>query len=111
MREHNNYRQDRGYRSGPVDRYNDAPPNFGSARSDYGGRAYGGRLNAEGLDRGWLDRTADEVSSWFGNEEAERRRRMDERRGEFHDRRDRHRDFSGSRRQYYESRLGPSRRH
>lgn len=30
-------------------------------------------------DRGFWDRAADEVSSWFGDEDAERRRRMDER--------------------------------
>ncbi len=29
-------------------------------------------------DRSWWDRAADEVSSWFGDEEATRRRRMDE---------------------------------
>ena len=28
-------------------------------------------------DRDWLDRASDEVSSWFGDDEAERRRRMD----------------------------------
>jgi CBS domain-containing protein len=56
------------------------PPSLGSARSDYGDRAYGGGLNEQGMDRGWWDRTSDEVSSWFGDEEAERRRRMDERR-------------------------------
>ncbi|HKY28823.1 MAG TPA: BON domain-containing protein [Pyrinomonadaceae bacterium] len=28
-------------------------------------------------ERGWLDRASDEVSSWFGDEEAERRRRLD----------------------------------
>ena len=63
-------------------------PNCGSARSDYGRYAYGGRLNKEGMerggrgreDRGFLERTGDEVRSWFGDEEAERRRRMDERR-------------------------------
>lgn len=31
-------------------------------------------------NRGWWDRTADEVASWFGDEEATRRRRMDEQR-------------------------------
>ncbi len=31
-------------------------------------------------ERGWWDRTSDEVSSWFGDEEAERRREMDSRR-------------------------------
>jgi len=30
-------------------------------------------------DRGFLDRAGDEVRSWFGDEEAERRRRWDER--------------------------------
>src|SRR5262245_3375396 len=53
------------------------PPNFGSARSDYGDRAYGGRLNSQGLDRGWWDKTSDEVSSWLGDEEAWQRRQMD----------------------------------
>jgi osmotically-inducible protein OsmY len=48
-------------------------------RYDYD-RGYGGQY--QGQDRGWWDRTADEVSSWFGDEEAERRRRMDERQGE-----------------------------
>ena len=61
-------------------RRGDNPPNFGSARSDYGNRAYGGRLNNEGMERGFLDRASDEVSSWFGDEDAERRRIMDERR-------------------------------
>lgn len=28
-------------------------------------------------ERSWWDRTADEISSWFGDEDAERRRRMD----------------------------------
>lgn len=32
-------------------------------------------------DRDWWDRTRDEVSSWFGDEEARNRRRMDEREG------------------------------
>ena len=37
-------------------------------------------------DRGFLDRAGDEVRSWFGDEEAERRRRMDERYDERYDR-------------------------
>jgi hypothetical protein len=32
-----------------------------------------------GGERGWFDRAGDEVSSWFGDEDAERRRRADER--------------------------------
>ncbi len=34
-----------------------------------------------GDERNWWDRTSDEVASWFGDEEAERRRRMDAQRG------------------------------
>ena len=33
-----------------------------------------------GRERGWWDRASDEVSSWFGDRDAERRRQMDERR-------------------------------
>ena len=51
-------------------------------RSDYGNLAYGGRLNDEGMERGWWDKASDEVSSWMGDDDAERRRMMDERRGE-----------------------------
>jgi osmotically-inducible protein OsmY len=40
------------------------------ARREFRGRGRG--------DRGWWDRAADEVLSWFGDEEAVRRRRMDE---------------------------------
>ena len=48
----------------------------------YGGdtRNYG-NASQGGFDRGWWDRTRDEVSSWFGDDDAERRRRMDK--GEF----------------------------
>ena len=34
-------------------------------------------------DRDWWDRTKDEVSSWFGDDEAKNRRRMDEREGPY----------------------------
>jgi len=34
-----------------------------------------------GNDRGFFERAGDEVASWFGDEDAERRRRADERRG------------------------------
>lgn len=42
---------------------------------DYGRGEYGA-----GEERGWWDRASDEVASWFGDEEAERRRRMDQQR-------------------------------
>ena len=34
-------------------------------------------------ERGWWDRASDEVASWFGDEEATRRRRMDQQRDEY----------------------------
>jgi len=40
----------------------------------------------EDRDRGVVSRTRDEVASWFGDDEAARRRRMDETRDERHDR-------------------------
>ena len=57
----------------------------GSWGGSYGDRNYGNnwerrshdRDRGRNDDRGWWDRTADEVSSWFGDEDAERRRRMD----------------------------------
>lgn len=59
-----------------------------SGRGDYG-REYdqGHDYDRErayrdyGEERGFFDRAADEVRSWFGDEEAERRRRMDQTRG------------------------------
>lgn len=38
------------------------------------------RSNNRNNQRDWWDRTRDEVASWFGDDDAERRRRMDERR-------------------------------
>jgi osmotically-inducible protein OsmY len=52
--------------------------------SDY--RGYEDRLGNErnrGGERDWWSKTKDEVSSWFGDDDAERRRRMDESRGEY----------------------------
>ena len=50
------------------------PQNLGSAQSDYGDRAYGGRANEQGENRGWLEKAGDEVSSWFGGGESGNRR-------------------------------------
>ena len=53
--------------------------------SDYRGDSRGSRYdNPE--DRGFFDRAGDEVRSWFGDEEAERRRRMDEQADERYER-------------------------
>lgn len=59
----------------------------------YGSRTYGSRYptSEEGYmtdreryeDRGWLDKASDEVSSWFGDEEAEHRREMDRKYGQY----------------------------
>lgn len=56
----------------------------GRYRSGYGAgypaseRGYG-RDYDDGEDRGWWEKTSDEVASWFGDEEAARRRMMDAR--------------------------------
>ncbi len=74
---------ERGYSEGMRDssqRYN-YPTGFRS------NEAYGGRSNEydrdrydTGEDRGWWDRASDAVASWFGDEDAERRRRQDQQR-------------------------------
>jgi osmotically-inducible protein OsmY len=48
----------------------------GYSGSNYGGN-YGSPAERNGGERNWWDRTTDEVSSWFGDEEAERRRDRD----------------------------------
>ena len=53
---------------------------YGRSRSGYDydyGRDYGRDRDEE---RGWLDRLADKLAAWFGDEDAERRYRMDEQR-------------------------------
>jgi osmotically-inducible protein OsmY len=50
--------------------------NWGNRRENmYGNRSERERRNMQNRD--WWDRTRDEVSSWFGDEDAERRRDMD----------------------------------
>jgi len=51
------------------------PPDYG--RYDDLNRANNFR-DYRDRERGWWDRASDEVASWFGDEEAERRRRYDE---------------------------------
>jgi hypothetical protein len=51
---------------------------FPESERGYDQKRWDGRRD----ERGWWDRTSDEVASWFGDEEAERRRRMDYRRDE-----------------------------
>nr|WP_294811609.1 DUF2171 domain-containing protein [uncultured Sphingomonas sp.] len=52
---------------------------FGGARDYDRGRSYSGGRAGYGEDRGFFERAGDEVRSWFGDEEAERRREMDQR--------------------------------
>lgn len=65
-----------GYgQSGYQDRY-------GASGGQYGNRGYGNReqnynTGRQEHERDWWDKTRDEVSSWFGDDDAERRRRMD----------------------------------
>jgi osmotically-inducible protein OsmY len=62
-----------GYSSGS----NWGRSNYGQGdygRGDYRNREYG---RGDSEERSWWDRTTDEVSSWFGDEEAERRRERD----------------------------------
>lgn len=70
-----------------------------------GSRSYGAdgdRTPAHDEDRGFFDRAGDEVRSWFGDEEAERRREMDQRYDERMGRQERWRD-SGGRDEHYGS--------
>jgi hypothetical protein len=64
----------------------DRGEDYGRADTHARGRA-GDRSRDPGAadrrDRGFIDRAADEVVSWFGDDEAERRRRMDEREGRY----------------------------
>ena len=52
-------------------------------RDRYGER-YATRSDYHPDERGWFDRAADEVSSWFGDDDAQRRREIDERRAGHH---------------------------
>jgi hypothetical protein len=51
----------------------------GGAREQDRSRGYSGDRAGYGQDRGFMERAGDEVRSWFGDEEAERRREMDQR--------------------------------
>jgi osmotically-inducible protein OsmY len=52
---------------------------YGSSGSGFGNREFGRNRYGEGdpNERSWWDRTRDEVSSWFGDDDAERRRERD----------------------------------
>lgn len=82
------------YRYGNMDRWRDRDRGDRD-RGDWGERGYGRARSQSGAgrgdwdrrpgyeeDRGFFNRAGDEVRSWFGDEEAERRREMDQRRYE-----------------------------
>ncbi len=53
----------------------DGSGNWASSRGDWGSSGQ------QGNERGFFERAGDEVSSWFGDRDAERRREMDQHRG------------------------------
>ncbi len=67
--------------AGNYGNYEDRGRTYGGySGSNYGGNYFGGRSGNENRDREertWWDRTTDEVSSWFGDDDAERRRDRD----------------------------------
>jgi osmotically-inducible protein OsmY len=67
------YGEDRGAYGG--ERYGGRRSGSRSGREGYGSSGYGRGGGDE--ERGWWERASDEVSSWFGDQEAERRRAMD----------------------------------
>jgi len=69
---------DAGYRRSNRDYYDDRDRGF--ARQGYGYQGYEDDRRY-GRGRDFVDRASDEVASWFGDEDAERRRRMDQYRG------------------------------
>ncbi len=62
------------------DRSGSSDYNRGNSGRNFENTGYSGRgddrRNSD-RDRDWVDRTADEISSWFGDDDAKRRRRMD----------------------------------
>lgn len=67
-------------RSGGGDRWQGREP-YRDGRREQGRGGYGGGYRGDD-DRGFLDRAGDELRSWFGDDEAQRRREADQRRWE-----------------------------
>ena len=82
-RDYLNYGSERGANDRFGDEYNRSNyegRNYNRGGGNYGGGNYGSDYNRgrdERGERGWWDKTSDEVSSWFGDEDAERRRERD----------------------------------
>lgn len=60
----------------------DYAPRREASRGDYSGAGYPGRGYGGRDERGFFDRAGDEIASWFGSDDAERRRRQDAQRGD-----------------------------
>lgn len=83
-RDYLNYGSERGANDRGRDEYdrsNYEGRNYNRGGGNFGGGNYGSDYNrnrrGNDEDRGWWDKTSDEVSSWFGDEGAERRRDQD----------------------------------
>jgi hypothetical protein len=85
-------RRTRTIRYAPINSRHSGRVKMGSGRNDSGWRDDRGMRashddhrsaprGSRGNDRGFFERAGDEISSWFGDDEAERRREMDERSG------------------------------
>jgi osmotically-inducible protein OsmY len=79
-------RRYQGYDRAPARFRDDRQPPYsygstGPDYSDYPTSEYGYRTDRyDANERGWWDKTSDEVASWFGDEDAARRREFDENR-------------------------------
>lgn len=71
--------ENKGYGGDYGSQYGAEPYRGQRTRNMYGGDTSNyGNANQGGYDRGWWERTKDEVSSWFGDDDAERRRMRDQ---------------------------------
>jgi len=75
----------RNYSSGDPTRTFAESSTGGSSRGEYGQAMRSDESDHGADDRGFLTRASDEVASWFGDEEAERRRQLDQMREDSHD--------------------------
>jgi len=90
-RDYLNYGSERGANDRARDEYDRSKfegRNYNGG-GNFGGGNYGSdynrsRENFGRGERGWWDRTSDEVSSWFGDEDAERRRERDKQQSDQH---------------------------
>ena len=99
---HGSYASD-GHRFEDVGRYAHADDDDYRQRDAGRSRLSGGQRQRDDQDRGFFERAGDEVKSWFGDEEAERRRDADQR---FDERSDRNREIGHRDSDYHSWRSG-----